>query len=299
MQARLGPDAPARSRRWRYGEPLDIGGVAVRLVPAGHILGSAQVVLEHKGARAVVSGDYKRRPDPTCGAVRAGPVRSVRHRGDVRAAGVPARERRARDRPAARVGARVRRPHASRRRLRPRQDAAADRAAARRRLRPANLAARRARVACAGCTPSWACDLGDLELVNDAPRQAAGRDRALPALRPAGPLVAPADRSRHRLRLGLDAGARAARGSAASSCRWSISDHCDWPELVGDHRRHGSRGGVGHARARGRAGASDRADGQARRGRWRWSASRRRASEAFRRSARPPLLQPAATPSCG
>ena len=38
----------------------------VRLVPAGHILGSAQVVLEHKGRRAVVSGDYKRSPDPTC-----------------------------------------------------------------------------------------------------------------------------------------------------------------------------------------------------------------------------------------
>ena len=35
-------------------------------VPAGHVLGSAQIVLEHKGERVVVSGDYKRRPDPTC-----------------------------------------------------------------------------------------------------------------------------------------------------------------------------------------------------------------------------------------
>ena len=42
-----------------------MGGVTVRLVPAGHILGSAQVVIEHGGRRAVVSGDYKRRPDPT------------------------------------------------------------------------------------------------------------------------------------------------------------------------------------------------------------------------------------------
>jgi putative mRNA 3-end processing factor len=36
------------------------------LEPAGHILGSAQVVLEHGGCRAVISGDYKRRFDPTC-----------------------------------------------------------------------------------------------------------------------------------------------------------------------------------------------------------------------------------------
>ena len=38
----------------------------MRLVPAGHILGSAQIVLDYRGSRAVVSGDYKRRPDPTC-----------------------------------------------------------------------------------------------------------------------------------------------------------------------------------------------------------------------------------------
>jgi len=40
--------------------------VDVSFVPAGHVLGSAQIVLEHKGERVVVSGDYKRRPDPTC-----------------------------------------------------------------------------------------------------------------------------------------------------------------------------------------------------------------------------------------
>jgi putative mRNA 3-end processing factor len=49
-----------------YGEPLTIGDVEVRFVPAGHVLGSAQVVLDCMGERAVVSGDYKRRPDPTC-----------------------------------------------------------------------------------------------------------------------------------------------------------------------------------------------------------------------------------------
>ena len=49
-----------------YGETVEIGGVGVTLRPAGHVLGSAQVALEHRGLRIVVSGDYKRRPDPTC-----------------------------------------------------------------------------------------------------------------------------------------------------------------------------------------------------------------------------------------
>jgi putative mRNA 3-end processing factor len=37
-------------------------------VPAGHVLGSAQVVIEWQGRRAVISGDYKRSADPTCPA---------------------------------------------------------------------------------------------------------------------------------------------------------------------------------------------------------------------------------------
>lgn len=49
-----------------YHQPLELGDVDVRLVPAGHVLGSAQVVMEYQGSRVVVSGDYKRRPDRTC-----------------------------------------------------------------------------------------------------------------------------------------------------------------------------------------------------------------------------------------
>lgn len=49
-----------------YGEALAVGMVDVKLVPAGHILGSAQAVIEYRGQRVVVSGDYKRRADPTC-----------------------------------------------------------------------------------------------------------------------------------------------------------------------------------------------------------------------------------------
>ena len=49
-----------------YDENLKVCDVEVRYVPAGHVLGSAQIVMEYKGERIVVSGDYKRRPDPTC-----------------------------------------------------------------------------------------------------------------------------------------------------------------------------------------------------------------------------------------
>jgi putative mRNA 3-end processing factor len=66
MDARLGDGAPRRGQALAYGEPLTIGDVTVTLFPAGHVLGSAQVLIEYKGARAVISGDYKRSDDPTC-----------------------------------------------------------------------------------------------------------------------------------------------------------------------------------------------------------------------------------------
>ncbi len=47
-------------------EPMRIGEVTVTFLPAGHVLGSAQIALEAGGCRVVVSGDYKRDPDPTC-----------------------------------------------------------------------------------------------------------------------------------------------------------------------------------------------------------------------------------------
>jgi putative mRNA 3-end processing factor len=63
MECRFGPQP---GQPIAYGENLRIGDVDVSLVPAGHVLGSAQIVLEHKGEKIVVSGDYKRREDPTC-----------------------------------------------------------------------------------------------------------------------------------------------------------------------------------------------------------------------------------------
>lgn len=66
MRLRYGEAAGGSLQALDYGESITSGDVAVRLLPAGHVLGSAQVVLEYHGARAVVSGDYKRRADPTC-----------------------------------------------------------------------------------------------------------------------------------------------------------------------------------------------------------------------------------------
>ncbi len=65
MQARLGQECAGSFAAQPYGVPLRSQEVRVTLHPAGHILGSAQVAIEHRGARVVVSGDYKRSPDPT------------------------------------------------------------------------------------------------------------------------------------------------------------------------------------------------------------------------------------------
>jgi putative mRNA 3-end processing factor len=46
-----------------YHQPLQINGVNISLHPAGHIIGSAQVRLEHKGEIWAISGDYKVKPD--------------------------------------------------------------------------------------------------------------------------------------------------------------------------------------------------------------------------------------------
>jgi len=64
--ARIRLDPTATISTLKYGETLDINGVAVSFHPAGHILGSAQVRVEYKGEIWVVSGDYKLTRDATC-----------------------------------------------------------------------------------------------------------------------------------------------------------------------------------------------------------------------------------------
>ncbi|HMP15549.1 MAG TPA: ligase-associated DNA damage response exonuclease [Gemmatales bacterium] len=64
LRHRLGRDISVTALP--YGESLEINGVKVSLHPAGHILGSCMVRVEHRGEVWLFSGDYKTQPDPTC-----------------------------------------------------------------------------------------------------------------------------------------------------------------------------------------------------------------------------------------
>jgi putative mRNA 3-end processing factor len=64
LRRRLGADALIEPQP--YGAPLDLGGARVSFHPAGHVLGAAQIRVEADGEVWVVSGDYKRDPDPSC-----------------------------------------------------------------------------------------------------------------------------------------------------------------------------------------------------------------------------------------
>lgn len=70
LQQRLGPNE-YESIGWN--EPVTLNGVQISLFPAGHIIGSSQVRVEHKGEIWVVSGDYKLENDGISGAFE--PVR--------------------------------------------------------------------------------------------------------------------------------------------------------------------------------------------------------------------------------
>lgn len=64
LRKRLGQDIALQGVQ--YGDKLKYGDTWVSLHSAGHVLGSAQVRVEHKDEVWVVSGDYKRCADPTC-----------------------------------------------------------------------------------------------------------------------------------------------------------------------------------------------------------------------------------------
>lgn len=64
LRHRIGADAQIESVA--YAKNLTLNDTTVSFHPAGHILGSSQIRVEHKGEVWVVSGDYKLDPDPTC-----------------------------------------------------------------------------------------------------------------------------------------------------------------------------------------------------------------------------------------
>ena len=65
MKTRYGEDCARSFQPLPFGEVLDVDGLRIGLHPAGHILGSAQVLMEYGGQRILVTGDYKRLPDRT------------------------------------------------------------------------------------------------------------------------------------------------------------------------------------------------------------------------------------------
>ena len=66
MHIRCGENFTDARQPVRYGEITRVGNTEVSFHPAGHVLGSAQVLIACKGQRVVISGDYKRAHDPTC-----------------------------------------------------------------------------------------------------------------------------------------------------------------------------------------------------------------------------------------
>ena len=68
MAERYGEAFAGQQQAVGYGETTVHNGVEIGMGPAGHVLGSAQAVIRWKGITMVVSGDYKRRRDPTCAA---------------------------------------------------------------------------------------------------------------------------------------------------------------------------------------------------------------------------------------
>jgi len=66
MQQRYGKNAGKAFNIAGYDKPFTIGGVQITFTPAGHILGSAQLLMEYQGIKYLYTGDYKLQPDATC-----------------------------------------------------------------------------------------------------------------------------------------------------------------------------------------------------------------------------------------
>jgi putative mRNA 3-end processing factor len=66
MQSRYGKNAAKVFNTAAYRQPFSISGVTLTFIPAGHMLGSAQVLMAYDGVSYLYTGDYKLQPDATC-----------------------------------------------------------------------------------------------------------------------------------------------------------------------------------------------------------------------------------------
>ena len=66
MELRYGKNAAKVFYSVPYNHPFILGDIKITLIPAGHMLGSAQVLMEYNGVRYLYTGDYKLQADSTC-----------------------------------------------------------------------------------------------------------------------------------------------------------------------------------------------------------------------------------------
>ena len=227
-----------------------MGEVTVTLRPAGHVLGSAQVVLEKGAERIVVSGDYKRRRDPTCARFEVVTCDLFITEATFAPARLPPSRTTGRDRAPAGDPPHLSRARRSGRRLQPGQGAAHHRPAEGSGLRPADLYPRRARPGSTRPMPASASIWASCTRLSARPRprwRARSSSRRPRPCRIAGRAACPI-RSPASPRAGC--GYAPVHARAASSCRSSspttptgTSSTARWtmsgPPCLGHPRRRG------------------------------------------------------------
>jgi putative mRNA 3-end processing factor len=66
MEHRFGAKLKAEFISTKYEESFSINGIVIRFFPAGHILGSAQILMTYEGVRYLYTGDFKTQTDESC-----------------------------------------------------------------------------------------------------------------------------------------------------------------------------------------------------------------------------------------
>jgi len=66
MQLRYGKNAAKEFNIVCYDNSFKTGDVQITFIPAGHMLGSAQILMEYQGTKYLYTGDYKLQSDATC-----------------------------------------------------------------------------------------------------------------------------------------------------------------------------------------------------------------------------------------
>lgn len=66
MQLRYGKNSAKVFNAVQFNKSFNLGKVAITFIPAGHMLGSAQILMEYDNTRYLYTGDYKVQPDATC-----------------------------------------------------------------------------------------------------------------------------------------------------------------------------------------------------------------------------------------